>query len=63
MLKKLLKYDLKNIYKVLVVFYILVIFFAIFTSFPSTDTLKILLSSIISFEIPYRHKEYSDMLG
>ena len=43
MLKKLLKYDLKYIYKVLVVFYILVIFFAIFTSFPSTDTLKILL--------------------
>lgn len=33
MLKKLLKYDLKNIYKVLVVFYILVIFFAIFTRF------------------------------
>lgn len=33
MLKKLLKYDLKYIYKVLVVFYILVIFFAIFTRF------------------------------
>ena len=33
MLQKLLKYDLKYIYKVLVVFYILVIFFAIFTRF------------------------------
>lgn len=33
MLKKLLKYDLKYIYKVLVVFYILVIFFAILTRF------------------------------
>lgn len=31
MLKKLLKYDLENIYKVLVVFYILAIFFAILT--------------------------------
>ena len=29
MLKKLLKYDLKNVYKVLIVFYILSLFFAI----------------------------------
>lgn len=31
MLKKLLKYDLKNVYKVLIVFYILSLFFAIMT--------------------------------
>ena len=31
MLKKLLKYDLKYVYKVLIVFYVLSIFFAILT--------------------------------
>ena len=31
MLKKLLKYDLKNVYKVLVVFYLLLFFFAVLT--------------------------------
>ena len=67
MLKKLLKYDLKYIYKVLVVFYILVIFFAIFTRFMlykdiaiikifgqvcSGITISMIISIIINNKVP-----------
>ena len=54
MLKKLLKYDLKNVYKVLVIFYILTIVFALITRFISsvnTTTISNIIFQISSHVI------------